>query len=213
MLPGSPRLFHGHDVCTDNTWVRGLYLDVADHFPPDSNTARQSFHPNARGHAAFASCFTQLYDSGLTEASCADPASTGTPKLYPVAWDDVFKPMRNEATGNCLDADGGSSANETAVLGWDCHGGRNQGWWYDSDRGSLHTELSHDRCLDVPGSDYSSGTGLILWDCHGGANHQFVQQSGTIRPAAATGMCLTQSATRDRIRLQSCNGSANQRFA
>lgn len=85
------RLFHGHEVCMEDTWARGLYIDLS-HFPPDSNSVRQSFHPNARGHAAFASCLTQIYNSGLREASCADPASTGKPVLEPAAWDSVFKP-------------------------------------------------------------------------------------------------------------------------
>ncbi|MGC0327780.1 hypothetical protein RKD23_000770 [Streptomyces sp. SAI-170] len=206
------RLFHGHEVCMEDPWARGLYLDLGDHFPWDENTARQSFHPNARGHAAFASCLTQLYNSGATEAGCADPASTGTPQLYPLAWDDAFRPLKNEATGTCLDASGGSSANGTAVIGWDCHGGRNQGWWYDSGRRSLHIESTHDRCLDVP-DGYSAGRALILWNCHGGTNQQFVRQSGTIRPAAATGLCLTLGAAKDPLRLQTCDGSARQRFA
>ncbi|OIJ94561.1 hypothetical protein BIV24_10410 [Streptomyces colonosanans] len=207
------RLFHGHEVCTDNTWVRGLWLDIGDHFPPDSNTVRHSFHPNARGHAAFASCFTQVYNSSLTGASCTDPASTGAPKLYPLARNEVFKPLKNQATGTCLDAKGNSSANNTGVIGWTCHGDRNQNWWYDTDRKSIHTELSQDRCLDVPGGAYSAGTGLILWDCHGGANQQFVRQSGTIRPAAATGLCLTVASAQAPLRLQPCTGSANQQFA
>jgi hypothetical protein len=206
------RLFHGHEVCMEDPWARGLYLDLDDHFPWDENTARQSFHPNARGHAAFARCLTQLYNSGAAEASCADPASTGTPQLYPLAWDDVFKPLKNEAAGTCLDAGGGSSANGTAVIGWDCHGGRNQGWWYDSGRRSLHIETTHDRCLDVPGG-YTAGRALVLWNCHGGTNQQFVRQSGTIRPAAATGLCLTLGAAKDPLRLQTCDGSARQRFS
>ncbi|WP_225837304.1 ricin-type beta-trefoil lectin domain protein [Streptomyces sp. NK08204] len=207
------RLFHGHEVCMEDTWARGLYVDLSNPFPPDSNSVRQSFHPNYRGHGAFASCLTQFYDSGYREAGCADPASTGSPQLYPGAWDDAFRPLTDQATGNCLDASGGSSANGTEVLGWDCHGGRNQGWWYDPGQRSLHVESTHDRCLDVPGGSYSAGTGLILWNCHGGTNQQFVRQSGTIRPAAAQGLCLTQTAARDRIRLQSCDGSAGQRFS
>ncbi|GAA3086462.1 hypothetical protein GCM10020254_33620 [Streptomyces goshikiensis] len=86
------RLFHGHEVCMEDAWARGLYLDLGDHFPWDENTARQSFHPNYRGHGAFASCLTQLYDSGLREASCADPASTGTPVLQAGAWDSLYAP-------------------------------------------------------------------------------------------------------------------------
>ncbi|MCX2185415.1 ricin-type beta-trefoil lectin domain protein [Streptomyces sp. SKN60] len=207
------RLFHGHEVCMEDPWARGLYLDLADHFPWDENTARQSFHPNYRGHAAFASCLTQIYASNLREASCSDVDSSGTPTLFPVAWDDAYKPLMNAATGNCLDVNASESANETAVLGWDCHGGRNQGWWYDSARRTLHTELTQDRCLDVPGAVYESGKALIIWNCSGAANQKFVRDGATLRPAAATGLCLTQGAAREAIRLRACDGSANQRFA
>ncbi|WP_424212016.1 ricin-type beta-trefoil lectin domain protein [Streptomyces sp. BI20] len=207
------RLFHGHEVCSEDTWARGLFLDLDDHFPWDENTVRQSFHPNQRGHAAFASCLTRLYSSGLTEASCADPASTGTPVLTPGAWDDRFAPLRNEPTGTCLDADGGASANNTKVIGWDCHGGRNQGWWYDDTTRSVRVELSHDRCLDVPGAKYTAGAGLILWNCHGGANQSFVRDGATLRPAAAAGLCLTLAGPKAQLTLQNCTGAANQRFA
>lgn len=207
------RLFHGHEVCMEDPWARGLYLDLADHFPWDENTARQSFHPNYRGHAAFASCLTQIYNTGLREASCSDVNSTGTPTLFPVAWDDAYRPLKNAATGNCLDVNASESANNTAVLGWDCHGGRNQGWWYDSARRTLHTQLTQDRCLDVPGAAYESGKALIIWNCSGAANQKFVRDGATLRPAAATGLCLTQGAAKEAIRLRACDGSANQRFA
>ncbi|MER7025875.1 MULTISPECIES: ricin-type beta-trefoil lectin domain protein [Streptomyces] len=206
------RLFHGHEVCTEDTWARGLYVDVANPFPPDANSVRQSFHPNARGHAAFAACLTQFYDSGLREASCADPASTGKPQLYPGAWDDAFRPLRNAATGTCADLTGGASANGTAVGGWDCLGQRNQGWWYDSGERSLHTELTHDRCLDVPGGRYEAGAALVVWNCSGAENQRFTESGGTYRPASAPALCLTLRAAKDPLRLESCDGSAAQKF-
>ncbi|MCZ4100875.1 ricin-type beta-trefoil lectin domain protein [Streptomyces sp. H39-C1] len=207
------RLFHGHEACTDNTWARGLVVNISNPFPPDANSVRQSFHPNARGHGAFASCLTQLYNSGYQEAGCADPASTGTPVLHQGAWDDAFKPVTNAATGQCMDANGGSSRNNTAMLGWSCHGGRNQSFAYDTQYQSLHIALSQDRCMDVPASNYSAGTGLILWDCHGGTNQRFTMTAGTIRPVAATGLCVTQSAASSPLKLAACDGSASQRFA
>lgn len=207
------RLFHGHEVCMEDTWARGLYVDTSNSFPPDANSVRQSFHPNVRGHGAFASCLTQLYDSGLREAGCADPASTGSPRLYAGGWDDAYKPLKNEATGSCVDVSAASSRNGTAVVGWDCHGGRNQGWWYDSAQQSLHTELTQDRCVDVPSGNYGAGTALILWNCHGGANQRFVRDAGTIRPASARGLCVTLASAKDPLRLQACTGAANQRFA
>ncbi|MER7834217.1 ricin-type beta-trefoil lectin domain protein [Streptomyces sp. NPDC095602] len=207
------RLFHGHEVCMDQAWARGLFVDVTK-FPWDENSVRQSFHPNKAGHAAFASCLTQLYAAGLREASCADPASTGKPVLAPGAWDDKFAPLRNAATGTCVDVTGATTRNGTAVTGWDCHGGRNQGWWYDPDRGSVHTELTHDRCLDVPGARYTAGTALIVWNCSGTGNQKFVREAGTLRPAAAPHLCATLASAKDPLRLQPCAaGAANQRFA
>lgn len=207
------RLFHGHEVCMEDTWARGLYVNVSNPFPPDSNSLRQSFHPNARGHAAFASCLTQLYNSGLKEAGCADPASTGSPKLYAGGWDDAYKPLKNAATGTCADAKGGSTRNGTGVIGWDCSGARNQGWWHDPAAKVVHVESTHDRCLDVPNGQYTAGTAVTLWNCHGGTNQQFVRQSGTLRPAASTGLCLALASAKDAVKLQKCDGSASQQFA
>ncbi|WP_432094202.1 ricin-type beta-trefoil lectin domain protein [Streptomyces sp. bgisy100] len=206
------RLFHGHEVCMEETWARGLWVDLTNPFPPDSNSVRQSFHPNARGHGAFASCLTRLYDAGWREASCADPASTGQPELFRGGWDDAFEPLKSAATGACLDAREGSSRNGTAVGGWDCHNGRNQGWWYDEQRGSLHVGLTHDRCLDVPGGRYDDGVSPALWNCHGGTNQRFVRDGDTLRPSAARELCLTLAGPRELVRLRKCDGSSAQRF-
>ncbi|MGA5410960.1 ricin-type beta-trefoil lectin domain protein [Streptomyces lavendulocolor] len=207
------RLFHGHEVCMEDSWARGLYIDLSKPGLPDENSVRQSFHPNAAGHAAFASCLTQLYAAGVREAGCADPASTGRPVLLPGAWDDKFAPLRGEAAGACVDVTGAVTRNGTAVGGWDCHAGRNQDWWYDPGRGSVHTALTHDRCLDVPGAAYRAGTALVLWNCSGAANQRFVREGATLRPAAAPALCLTLAAARDPLRLQPCDGTARQRFA
>ncbi|MEC4017575.1 ricin-type beta-trefoil lectin domain protein [Streptomyces sp. H27-D2] len=208
------RLFQGHEVCMEDAWARGLYVDLSNPFPPDANSVRQSFHPNVRGHGAFASCLTQMYASSGREGSCADPASTGTPKLYDLAWDDVYRPLKDEATSSCVDVLEAKSRNGSKVGGWDCGAGqRNQGWWYDAQQKSLHVELTHDRCLDVPGAKYDAGAALVLWNCSGAANQQFTRTSGTIRPAAAQGLCLSLGGAKDMLRLQKCDGSASQRFA
>ncbi|MFB6550838.1 MULTISPECIES: ricin-type beta-trefoil lectin domain protein [unclassified Streptomyces] len=206
------RLFHGHEVCMEDTWARGAYIDLSKPGLPDANSLRQSFHPNKRGHAAFASCLTQLYDSGAREASCADVDSSGKPVLFPYAWDTAYRPLTNRATGTCVDVDAAASANGTRVLGWACHGGRNQGWWYDPARGTIHTELTQDRCLDVPDTRYPAGTGLVLWNCHGGAHQKFVRDGATIRPASARGLCLTLAGPSEPLRIQNCDGSESQHF-
>ncbi|MCA6094145.1 ricin-type beta-trefoil lectin domain protein [Streptomyces sp. SCA3-4] len=207
------RLFHGHEVCMEDTWARGLYVDLTNPIPPNENSVRQSFHPNARGHGAFASCLTQLYQSGYGQAGCADPASTGKPVLYKGGWDDAFRPLKSAATGSCVDAYGAASANGTQVGGWPCSGSRNQQWWHDGQQGSLHSGLTHDRCVDVPGGAYRAGAAVALWNCHGGANQKFVRSDATYRPAAAQDLCLTLAGAKEPVRLQKCDGSASQRFA
>ncbi|MGW9209987.1 ricin-type beta-trefoil lectin domain protein [Embleya sp. NPDC055664] len=208
------RLFHGHEVCTDNTWARGLWFANPNVFDP--NTTRQSFHPNARGHLAFASCLTQLYTSGWSQAGCADPASTGQAKLYQGVLSADFRQLRNEGTGLCADAYGFSSRNQTPVDLWPCHGGRNQGFRYDAANQSLHTELSEDRCVDPLGGGRASGTALVLWNCNGGTNQRFVEVAGTLRPADTQTLCVAAPAADAtlgaKLVLAGCDGSAGQRW-
>ncbi|UNZ18288.1 ricin-type beta-trefoil lectin domain protein [Streptomyces sp. 891-h] len=210
------RLFHGHEVCMETTWARGLYVDLTNPFPPDSNSVRQSFHPNKRGHGAFASCFTQMYEAGkqgVREASCADPVGTGQPKLYQLAWDDVFKPLRNEGTGSCLDADGAASAVGTDVRGWACGGAdkRNQLWWYDAAGKALYAGQTHDRCVQSEGG-VEDGAELELGNCSGAGAQQFVRNGATLRPASDSGLCVTLPSAEARAELARCDGSAAQRF-
>ncbi|WP_369203091.1 ricin-type beta-trefoil lectin domain protein [Streptomyces sp. PU-14G] len=210
------RLFHGHEVCMENTWARGLYVDLSNPIPPDANSVRQSFHPNERGHGAFATCFTKMYQAGqrgAREASCADPQGAGKPQLYELAWDDVFKRLRNEDTGTCLDADGGQSAVGTDVRGWSCKPGqRNQLWWYDAEGESLYAGQTHDRCVQSEG-DVRDGAGLELGNCSDTGSQRFVRDGATLRPASDTGLCVTLAGLEDRAKLAPCDGSAAQRFA
>ncbi|HEY8372247.1 MAG TPA: ricin-type beta-trefoil lectin domain protein [Pseudonocardiaceae bacterium] len=180
------RLFHGHEPCTDNTWVSGITYDGSN--PLDPNAWRQSAHPNARGHGAFASCMTQFYAHPTWNiATCVDPASTGTAQLYPGSME--FRQLRNAASGLCVDSEGYSTRNGYRLLQYTCHGGGNQGWWYDQTLRSLHIELTHDRCADVSGG-VAAGRPLIVYDCHGGSNQKFVLDGGLIRSAAQPDLCV-----------------------
>nr|WP_240979622.1 ricin-type beta-trefoil lectin domain protein [Streptomyces sp. HNM0574] len=211
------RLFHGHEVCMEDAWARGLYVELSNPFPPDENSVRQSFHPNARGHAAFASCLTQMYETArngsVREASCADPSGRGEPRLYQLAWDDAFVPLRSSGTGECLAPDGGSTRDGTAVRGQECAPGeRAQTWWYDEDTRALRTGLTHDRCLDVPEGRAEPGTELVLWNCSAETQQRFLRQDGTFRPVAAPDLCLTLDTTGAPTRLTPCTDSPNQHF-
>ncbi|MEV0392874.1 ricin-type beta-trefoil lectin domain protein [Polymorphospora rubra] len=205
------RLFHGHEVCTDDTSARGLFIEVGIW---NEHAARQSFHPNYRGHGMFAECMTAFYRSGQERATCVDPASTGHGVLYPGLFE--FKQLRNAGTGNCVDGKGYDSRNGTPQQPYTCHGGRNQGFWYDPTHRSLHSELSHDRCLDVSGGTLAAGRAVDIHDCHGGANQKFVFAGNQIRPAGDSNLCLAFDNPiigSARLRLATCGGNARQQWS
>ncbi len=205
------RLFHGQEVCTDNPAVRGLFIELGIW---DENAARQSFHPNYRGHGLFAQCMTAFFNSALPTATCVDPASTGQGVLYPGLFE--FKQLRNAATGGCVDGTGYDSRNSTVQQTFACHGGRNQGFWYDTARQTLHSELSHDRCLDVKGGSVSSGTEITIYNCHGGANQKFIFAGNQIKPASNSSLCVafdSPSSGAARLRLASCATSTRQQWS
>ncbi|HEU4421796.1 MAG TPA: ricin-type beta-trefoil lectin domain protein [Pilimelia sp.] len=205
------RLFDGHGVCEDVPWVRGLWIELGIW---DENAARQSFHPNIHGHGAFAACMTAFYNSGLPRATCVDPASTRVPGLRSGLLE--FKQLRNAATGTCVDGRGYNSRNGTAQISYACHGGRNQGFWYDSTWQSLHVELSHDRCLDVAGASMTAGTAVNIYNCHGGANQKFVFSGSQIKPAGNASLCLAFDSPflgTPRLRLATCGTSPRQQWS
>ena len=203
------RLFHGHEVCTDNTSVRGLYIEVGIW---NENAARQSFHPNARGHGMFAECMTAFYASGLPRATCVDPASTGHGALVSGLLE--FKQLRNAATGTCVDGKGYDSRNGTAQQSYTCHGGRNQGFWYDPARQSLHSELSHDRCLSA--GSLTANAAVDIYDCTAGATQKWVFAGNQVKVAGNTGLCLAFDSPllgTPRLRLATCGSSARQQWS
>ncbi|KSW30136.1 ricin-type beta-trefoil lectin domain protein [Cellulomonas sp. B6] len=112
------------------------------------------------------------------------------------------------ASGRCLDAPNGATANGTRPVIWDCHGGTNQRWTAD---GATLRVLG--RCLDAP-NGATAGTAVQLYDCHGGTNQQWTTQAnGTIR-GVASGLCLdvdrNLTANGTGVLLWTCTGAANQ---
>jgi hypothetical protein len=97
-----------------------------------------------------------------------------------------------------------------------CHGGRNQGFWYDPTYRSLHVQLSHDRCLDVSGGTLAAGRAVNIYNCHGGANQKWLLAGNQIKPASNSGLCLAFDSPllgTPRLRLATCGSSARQQWS
>ncbi|MFC4338138.1 ricin-type beta-trefoil lectin domain protein [Salininema proteolyticum] len=179
------RLFDGHSVCEEDTWARGLYIDLGAGL--NEHALRQSFHPNYRGHGAFAECVTQFYDRpDLDTGTCVDVNYSGEPQLY----EGLFSFQDVQSGGYCMDAEGYNARYDTSLVAWDCHGGRNQGFRYDEGTQTIQIELSQARCVDIKGGDIAVGTELVLWKCTGTGNQRFIPDGGELKSAVDPALCV-----------------------
>ncbi|MDH6120008.1 O-glycosyl hydrolase [Kitasatospora sp. GAS204A] len=113
--------------------------------------------------------------------------------------------------GKCLDANGDSTVNGTAVQLWDCNGGDSQAWTWENGT------LTHGgKCLDVTGQGTANGSLAELWECNGGANQQWTPQADGTLKGAQSGRCLDDPAASltngTQLEIWDCNGGANQRW-
>lgn len=113
--------------------------------------------------------------------------------------------------GKCLDVNGGSSANGTAVQLWTCNSTDAQGWTASSD-GTLR---ALGKCLDVTASGTANGTKVALWGCNGGANQKWQAYNGGYRNPLS-GRCLDApgfaSADGTALDIWDCDGGVNQKW-
>lgn len=117
--------------------------------------------------------------------------------------------LRGEASGRCLDVNGGGTANGTQMIAWDCHTNANQQFG-----GNGQALQVVGKCLDAP-LNAGSGARVQIWDCNGGANQNWnIGTNGTIT-SVQTGLCLNSTGTANgaAVTVATCNGSTNQRWA
>ncbi|MGW0706726.1 ricin-type beta-trefoil lectin domain protein [Streptomyces sp. NPDC002643] len=123
--------------------------------------------------------------------------------------------IKGTGSGRCADINDNTITNGTDAQLWDCNGGQNQAWQYDSTRKEL--VVYGNKCLDAWDAGTSNGTRVVIWDCHGGTNQQWnVGADGTFTNVNA-GLCLdaygAATANGTKLVLWSCNGQNNQKWS
>jgi hypothetical protein len=121
--------------------------------------------------------------------------------------------VAGDDTADCVDANGGSSANGTKIQMWACNGNASSQSWTMASNGTVQINGS---CLDITNASYSNGTLIEEWTCNGGANQQWLAVNGElVNPAS--GMCLDDPAFNTtegtQLDLWACNGGANQQWS
>ncbi|MFC9634601.1 ricin-type beta-trefoil lectin domain protein [Streptomyces mirabilis] len=155
-------------------------------------------HPNDSGFRKMANAFNAGVQAADAAGWIKPPVSLGAP-------------VRSGIAGKCLDVNGGSSANGTAVQIWSCNGADAQQWSARSD-GTLR---ALGKCLDATGRGTANGTKIEIWDCNGGTNQQWQAYNGGYRNPVS-GRCLddpgASTADGTQLVLWDCNGGVNQQW-
>ncbi|WP_405975481.1 family 16 glycosylhydrolase [Streptomyces sp. NBC_00988] len=114
--------------------------------------------------------------------------------------------------GKCVDVNGASSANGTAVQLYDCNGSSAQQWTVGSDG----TIRALGKCLDVNAGGTADGTKVQLYDCNGSAAQQWAVSSANdiVNPQANKCLDVTgnNSANGTPLQIWTCSGGANQKW-
>ncbi|CCE12076.1 conserved exported hypothetical protein [Bradyrhizobium sp. STM 3843] len=132
------------------------------------------------GGATTASCTTYTAPAGWQIAGFHGRSGDEVDKLgvvyAPVNTGTVpaRQPQRliNRSSSLCMDVNGGTMADGTAVIQWSCNGGVNQTWSYDDQTGMIRSMADPHYCLDNNGT-YGDGAQLIIWTCTGNNNQRF----------------------------------------
>ncbi|MGW0845524.1 ricin-type beta-trefoil lectin domain protein [Streptomyces sp. NPDC002787] len=155
----------------------------------------------------------------LKQGSANTVSFSGAPTLEGI----VVRPLpgRNgtlvtgTGSGRCADINDNTIANGTDAQLWDCNGGQNQVWQYNSARKEL--VVYGNKCLDAYNRGTTNGTRVVIWDCTGGTNQQWnVNSDGTLTNVNA-GLCLdaygAATANGTKLVLWACNGQNNQKWS
>ncbi|MEV0906785.1 ricin-type beta-trefoil lectin domain protein [Streptomyces hokutonensis] len=114
--------------------------------------------------------------------------------------------------GKCVDVNGASSANGTAIQLYDCNGSAAQQWTVGSDG----TIRALGKCLDVNAGGTADGTKVQLYDCNGSAAQQWAVSSANdiVNPQANKCLDVTgnNSANGTPLQIWTCSGGANQKW-
>ncbi|MEU0562361.1 family 20 glycosylhydrolase [Dactylosporangium sp. NPDC006015] len=114
----------------------------------------------------------------------------------------------------CVDVEAGRSADGTAIILYDCHGGAPQQLTLHDDG----TIRAFGKCVDIADGGTADGARLVLWTCHGGGNQQWRWDAagGASVRNPASGKCLddpgASTANLTRLQIWTCNGGIAQRW-
>ncbi len=157
--------------------------------------------------------------SATTQAA-ASGGGGGTGTISSTAYYTIV----NQASGDCIDETGGSSANGTKLQQWACSSGNlNQEWLFTPTSNGYYEITPHNSssaAWNVVDVGTTPGTGMQLWAYGGGANEQFkavLQSNGDYEFVDLnSGLCLNvpngTNTNGQQLQINTCNGATSENF-
>jgi hypothetical protein len=119
--------------------------------------------------------------------------------------------------GRCVGtADGGSMANYTRLVVWDCHGFHDQQWRLHDD-GQLKSPWSG-KCIGTAnGGSMENYTALVVWDCNGNADQRWRLTANGELQNVYSGKCVGTANGGSMVNythlvVWDCNGNGDQKW-
>ncbi|WP_406119210.1 lectin [Streptomyces sp. NBC_00989] len=152
------------------------------------------------------------YWPGDPNSSTAFPAQLVVDSVSVTTSDTAAGVAIRGLAGKCVDVNGASSANGTAIQLYDCNGSAAQQWTVGSDG----TIRALGKCLDVASGGTADGTKVQLYDCNGSAAQRWAVSSANdiVNPQANKCLDVTgnTSANGTPLQIWTCSGGANQKW-
>ncbi|MBO0868038.1 MAG: ricin-type beta-trefoil lectin domain protein [Micromonosporaceae bacterium] len=125
------------------------------------------------------------------------------------------QPLVGVASGRCLDVPGFSTTNGTRLDLWDCNGGGNQSWNWETNK---EVTVYASKCLTIGGTGSAPGDPVLITDCTGAAAQQWTfNADNTVTSVANPALCLDAvgagTGNGTAIDVWTCNGGANQQWS
>jgi len=170
-----------------------------------ADVSADGIHPNDTGYQLMANAWNTGIQTATSDGWITEPVALGTGASAAGPTGESVSGI----TGDCLDVNGASSTDGTAVQLWTCDQSAAQTWTAYSD-GSLR---ALGKCLDATGAATTDGTKVELWDCNGGGNQVWQAYNGGYLNLAS-GKCLDDTSANTtlgtQLQLYDCNGTAAQ---
>jgi beta-glucanase (GH16 family) len=121
--------------------------------------------------------------------------------------------LKSAFSGRCIDIPGGNASDGVRLVTWDCNGGTNQQWAFQSDG----TVRSLGKCMDPAGAGTGNGTPIQLVACNGNPAQRFTLNGAGDLVNLSANRCVDINAWNNAngaaLQLWDCNGGANQKWS